>query len=176
MASRRSQDRRWPVMMLLVASTGLFPASDDAAFCGNDVVFSALRPQPVVLERVERSGDDYLLFLFNRSSKTIHEIVFVFAGQACTPPYKPVWPGEKRDDLVISPGASISIRVSKSVIDGVAARSLASCGHTKPTEIGVVHVSFADGSNWALRDQSATPLAEASVAPAAHGKRHTDWQ
>ena len=139
--------------MMLATGACLLLASGDTASPESDFTFPALRSQPVVIERVARSGEDDLLVVLNRSSMTIHEVAFVFAGKACTPPYKPVWPGHKRDGLVISPGARVSIRVPKGVIDGVVARSLASCGHSTPTEVGVVHVHFADGSDWDLGDR-----------------------
>ncbi len=138
---------------MLVASACLFLALGNAAASEKDFTFPALRSQPVVIERVANSGNEYLLVVFNRSLKTIQELAFVFAGRACTPAYKPVWPAEKRDGLAISPGTYGSIRVPKGVLDGVAAGSLASCGHATPTEVGVVHASFADGSSWDLGDR-----------------------
>lgn len=123
-------------------------ASDEAAF-----TFPTLKSQPVAIQRVVRSPDHYALQVHNRSSRTINEIAFTFAGTTCTRPYKPGWPTELREGLDLPPGGYASIDISKSIVDGVAARTVASCGHAMATEIAVTRVRFADGSNWDLGER-----------------------
>lgn len=118
-----------------------------------DFTFPSLTSQPVNIDHVVRSADHYVMVVFNRSSKTIQGIEFVFAGTACRPPYKPSWPVDKRDSIVLPPNAHVSLRVQRAVIDGIAAKSMVSCGHAVPTEIGITHVRFADSTSWDIGDR-----------------------
>jgi hypothetical protein len=139
--------------MMLAIGGFLFLALANAATSEGDFIFPTLKSQPVEIDHVVRKPNDYVLVVLNRSLKTIKALEFTFAGTACIPPYKPVWPVELRDGLVVPPSAHVSVEIPRSVIDGVAARSLKSCGHAVATEISVHHVRFADGSNWDLGER-----------------------
>jgi len=107
----------------------------------------------VIIHHVLRSTEHDVLVVFNRSQKTIQRIGFTFAGEACTRPYKPGWPYQSREKLGISPGSHASVSIPTKVVDGVAARSAASCGRVIPTTIAVTDVRFTDGSTWDLGDR-----------------------
>jgi hypothetical protein len=123
------------------------------AFAQGDFSFPTLKSQPAVIREVVRSGKQDAIVIVSRSSRPIRGIRLIFAGSACTPHYKPGWPTVSRDNLNIAPGESASVSVPASPVDGVAARSLASCGHAVATEVAVTDVRFADGSTWSLGDQ-----------------------
>lgn len=139
--------------MALAASACLFLAFGNTAFSGTGFTFPALASQPAKISRVAHSASHYELIVFNRSPKTIRDIEFVFAGTTCSPPYKPAWPGKKHEGPAVPPGAYISIKIQGALIDGVAARSLASCGYATPTEIAITYIRFADGTNWNLGER-----------------------
>lgn len=120
----------------------------------DEFAFPALESQPVTVRQANRTGEYYTLVIQNRSPKAVQEIQFVFAGVACTPPYKPVWPLQTRSGLNVEPGANGSVEVPLAVIDDVAERSLRSCGRTMPTKIAVNRVRFADDSVWDLGDRA----------------------
>jgi len=124
-----------------------------AASAGGEFAFPTLKSQPATIHHVTRSAENYVLTIFNRSSKTIHGLGMTFAGTMCTPPYKPGWPHQSRENLDVPPGAYVEVNVLRHIVDGVAARSLASCGHDVPTTIAITDVRFKGGSNWELGER-----------------------
>jgi hypothetical protein len=146
----RSSAKAWIALAItgvVAQALGLGASADD------EFSFPTLKSQPATIHHVTRSAEHYVLTVFNRSSKTIHGIDITFAGTRCTRPYKPGWPHESRENMNITPGGYAEMNIARRILDGVAAGSLASCGHSIPTEIAVTYVRFKDGSNWDLGDR-----------------------
>lgn len=141
------------VCATLAGCAGMFLGVGCTVLAADEFTFPALESQPVAVTQASRSDEHYTLVVQNRSPRTVREIEFVFAGVACTRPYKPVWPLQTRTVLNIQPGASGSVEIPLAVIDHVAERSLRSCGRTMATEIAVNRVRFADESVWDLGDR-----------------------
>lgn len=142
-----------PVHPTVAICGGMFVGVALTVLAADGFAFPALKSQPVTVDQANKTGDHYTLVVQNRSPKAVQEVEFVFAGAACTPPYKPAWPLQTRTGLKIEPGANGSVDIPLVLIDDVAERSLKSCGRTMPTEIVVNRVRFADDSVWDLGER-----------------------
>lgn len=143
---------RTEIRLAAAISVCLVVASGNVGSAEVEFAFPTLKSQPVVIQRLILSAEQYAVLFLNRSSKTIRGLDLTIAGTACTRPYKPAWPSVMRDNLDVLPGSYASVDIPKNVIADVAARSFASCGHAVATEVAVTSVRFADGSTWDLGD------------------------